>query len=208
MALPHDQRVPGYPEFTTTSDAYLHELYRNIIPEHEVQAFVEGNDTYDPIQKRWSTAKAPANGDSLVNSIYSIFSSILRRFVKVPEPGVERVLENTCGIAECEEKDEKGYRAYPLLAVQATGPSFQGTPCEPGAGLVTSSSRVEYHQMATFFSVKLGNEAVSTQELVKEMEIHARYGVVHRLLGGSSANLTPAEFFAVNRIDSTFGASP
>jgi hypothetical protein len=208
MALPHDQRVPGYPEFTTTSDAYPHELYRNIMPEHEVQAFVEGNDTYDPIQKRWSTPKAPANADSLVHSIYLIFSSILGRFVKVPQPGVERVLENTCGIAECEEKDERGYRAYPLLAIQATGPSFQGTPCEPGAGLATSSSRVEYHQMATFFSLRLGNEAGGTEELVKEMEIHARYVAAHRLLGGASADLTPAEFFAVNRIDSTLGASP
>ena len=199
-----DEDFPELPTFTATSDTYAHELYRDVVDDSEIQDFLEETNTYNSSQKKWSTPEAPTKADGLIHSVYSILSSIVQCFVKITERGVERVLDNTYGIPECEAINEKGYRVCPLLVIQATGPSFQ----IPKASATNSapSRWVEPSQMTTFISVKLESDAGSVEELVDEMTTYARYVVSYNSFVILLTDFASVVFYVVNRIVPTFAA--
>jgi hypothetical protein len=179
QATPQTGSNPGcpkhYPSYTTTSDTYAHDLYHDIIGDDEVESFLGDTGTYDPKQKRWSIPETLTNRGTLVDALYAILLSVVQRFVKPSEPGVERHVINTYGHPECEQKVAHGYAACPVLVVPATGPSFdlpQGLRSTPSSEL--GEVNVGYPCMATYSTVKLNSIAGSTDEQVHEMEAYAK----------------------------------
>jgi hypothetical protein len=165
-----------YPGYTTTSDTYAHGLYHEVVEDNEAKSFLEDTESYDPEQKRWSIPETLRNRETLVDALYSMLLSVVQRFVKPSEPGVGRHIINTYGHPECEQNDKHGYAACPVLVVPATGPSFdlpEELRSAPSSEL--DEVNVGYSCMATYFTVKLGSTAGSTDEQVHEMEAYARY---------------------------------
>ena len=83
------------PTYTTTSDAYAHGLYEDVVEPHEVETFLHGVDCYNVPQGRWATPNASATPETLVNSVFNIIRSIVGRFCSSKGPGVEREVVNT-----------------------------------------------------------------------------------------------------------------
>ena len=169
-----------YPSYTTASDTYVYGLYHETLDDNEVESFLEGTGCYDIEQKRWSIPENPLNRGTLVDALYSIWLSVVQRFLKPTEPEVERHVINTYGHPECEQKVEHGYAACPVLVVPATGPSFD---LLPGQRSTPDKVNVGYPCMATYCTVKLNSTLGSTDEQVHEMEAYAQYVILNCSLG-------------------------
>ena len=160
------------PSYTTTSDAYAHELYQDVGQPQEVEPFLHGAECYSVPQGRWATPSASTTPETLVNSIFNIIRSIVGRFTGSKEPGVEREVLNTFSSPKCSGIDSRGYRAYPTLLVCAAGPSFEVPPSlDP---LDPSPYDLGFSNIATYFSVQPESETRSEEEIVDEMESYAR----------------------------------
>jgi hypothetical protein len=178
-----DERRPGprvaqnqvdsqCPSFTTTSDAYPHELFKDVIDPHEVETFLHGADCYSVPQGRWTTPNTSSVPEVLVNSIFNIIRSIVGRFANSKEPGVEREVVNTFYAPGCSGTNAWGYRASPTLLVRATGPSFERPP--PSNPQEPSPYELGFSNMSTYFSIKPESESPPDKEIVDEMESYAR----------------------------------
>ncbi|TEB21857.1 hypothetical protein FA13DRAFT_1819279 [Coprinellus micaceus] len=158
--------------YTTTSDAYTHELYQDVAQPQEVEAFLHGVDCYSVPQGRWTTPNASTTPDTLVNSIFNIIRSIVGRFANLKESGVQREVVNTFYAPKCSGIDSRGYRACPTLLVRAAGPSFEHPP--PVNPQEPSPYDIGFSNMATYFSIKPESETPSEKEIVNEMKSYAR----------------------------------
>ena len=167
-----------FPPFTTTSDTYVHRLYSDAFEDHDVDSFLEETCVYSSSTSEWTLPMAPTTAESLVDSFCNIIASIVQRFVKPAEVGVERAAKNTQGTPEYGSIDEKGRPSYPPIVVHATGPSFPN-PERVESRSSASQPLVGYSQIATFFSVRLESEVVSDEREVDEMETYARYVPVY-----------------------------
>ncbi|TEB37855.1 hypothetical protein FA13DRAFT_1656842 [Coprinellus micaceus] len=160
------------PSYTTTSDAYAHELYQDVVEPREVEAFLHGVDYYSVPQGRWTTPNASTRPETLVNSIFNIIRSIVGRFANPKDSGVEREVVNTFYAPKCSGTDSRGYRACPTLLVRAAGPSFEFPP--PLNPQEPSPDDLGFSNMATYFYIKPELETPSEKEIVDEMESYAR----------------------------------
>ncbi|KAJ3533032.1 hypothetical protein NMY22_g7501 [Coprinellus aureogranulatus] len=164
-----------YPRFTTTSSDYVHSLYQETAGEGETEEVLKEMGTYDTTETRWSIPTAPAKTEELVNAVFKVLSSIVRRFVKPATPGVEREVVNTQDVPTCQGKNGKGYRTCPLIMVRAAGPSFEAPkPRRLEEASQEQSTSIGFGGMATYFSVKLESELGSEKEELEEMECYAR----------------------------------
>ncbi|KAJ3539452.1 hypothetical protein NMY22_g4727 [Coprinellus aureogranulatus] len=166
---------PSYPNFTTTTELYAHGLYLDVARDEEIESFLSENALYDGKRRRWSTLDTTSTTESLVDSLFEILSSTVKRFAKSHEPGVERKLVNTLLIPDCAAADEKGYQKWPFLVLHAAGPSFElpDRP-EPASPSDEELQSVGFSCMATFFHVKQGSEVGTTEKELDEMEKHVR----------------------------------
>ena len=160
------------PSYTTTSDAYIHELYQDVVQPHKSETFLHGTDCYSVPQGRWATPSASTTRETLVNSIFNIIRSIVGHFTGSQVPGAEREVVNAFYAPRCSATDSRGYRACPSLLVRAAGPSFEVPP--PLNALEPSPFDLGFSSMATYFSVKPESETPSEKEIVDEMESYAR----------------------------------
>jgi hypothetical protein len=172
VARNHAQVDVQRPSFTTTSDAYAHELHQDVVEPHEVETFLRGVDCYSVPQGRWTTPNASTTPETLVNSIFNIIRSIVGRFAYPKYSGVEREVVNTFYAPRCSGTDSRGYRACPTLLVRAAGPSFELPP--PLNPQEPSPDDLGFSNMATYFSIKPESETLSDKEIVDEMESYAR----------------------------------
>lgn len=165
----------SHPSFTTTAEAYAHDLYRHSIDEYELDAFLEETELYDSGKKEWLTPTSPTSTGDLLGSVFQMLSSIVRRFVKPTEPGVERETLNTQDIPTCQGTNDSGYRACPLVVVRATGPSFQIRKTrKPVAGGQEGAVSLGFGGMATYFVVRSESELGSEKEILDEMKSYTR----------------------------------
>ncbi|KAJ3522456.1 hypothetical protein NMY22_g11880 [Coprinellus aureogranulatus] len=163
------------PRFTTTSSDYVHSLYRETAEEEEIGGFLKESDTYDTVETRWSIPAAPTKTEELVNAVFKVLSSVVRRFVKPARLGVEREVVNTQDIPTCQGKNDRGYRLCPVVVVRAAGPSFEApNPRRTEEASQEQSTLIGFGRMATYFSVKLEPELGSEKEELEEMEYYAR----------------------------------
>ncbi|KAJ3499925.1 hypothetical protein NMY22_g19439 [Coprinellus aureogranulatus] len=166
---------PSYPSFTTTTEAYAHELYLDAAQDKEIEGFLSRNKLYDGKRRRWSTLHKAKTTESIVDSLFEILSSIVKRFVKSPEPGVEREIVNTFRVPDCGVANEKGYRKWPFLALHGAGPSFE-LPDRPGPVSAADAAfrKVEFTCMATFFHVRRDSEVGAPENQLDEISTHVR----------------------------------
>ncbi|TEB25623.1 hypothetical protein FA13DRAFT_1796322 [Coprinellus micaceus] len=119
--------------------------------------------------------KPPTSIEDLLGSIFTILSSIVRRFARPAQPGVSRAVINTYGIPNTNEKDEDGFRICPDIVVQAAGPSFtipvQADSKRTG---VRPSLNFGFSNRASHVSVRLESEVGAEKEIIDEHESYAR----------------------------------
>lgn len=165
------------PSFTTTSEAYARNLYHGVAESEDIDAFLEEETAYDVNQKSWSSLSAVARKDDLLNCVFKIVSSIVRRFVKPTEPAVKRDVVSCGQLSVCEDKKaEKASQDFPSIAVQAAGPSFE-IPSMRDSKPPSKDfpATLGYSNMAFYIAVKLQSELGTVKENVDEMEAYARY---------------------------------
>lgn len=169
----HDE---PYPRFTTTSEGYADALYHDAAQEDEIGTFLKDYEGYDSAQKRWTIPEAPSKRGDLIDALHAILSSIMGRFVKGTEPGVEREIVNTLRMLGFDVKNDKGYRKWPVLLVRAAGPSFEIPHPRESASTSKGASRlVAFSCTATFFSVCLDSDAGRAEDQLDEIASHVRY---------------------------------
>ncbi|KAJ3514854.1 hypothetical protein NMY22_g14611 [Coprinellus aureogranulatus] len=137
------------PNFTTTNDAYAHNLYRDAAQDEEIETFLKESDLYDSKQRVWSLATG-ADKTDLLGSVFQVVSSIVDRFLKPVESTVKRIVLNSSSrtvISTTRTKD--------------TAPEDEPTP-------------LRYSNIASYLSVKHDSGIGSAKETVDEMEVHAR----------------------------------
>lgn len=159
--------------FTTTTSSYVEELYSDVALDTEMDTYLEETDCYNASDKTWIIPPAAA-AEGLSDCMFNILSSILKRFVKPTQPSVKRELLNTHNVSACNEEAEDGYRAYPTLCIQASGPSFEKPgPLDFSLSAGLPSGELGFTDMATFFSVKRDSELGTAKEYVNEMASYA-----------------------------------
>ncbi|KAJ3502214.1 hypothetical protein NMY22_g18664 [Coprinellus aureogranulatus] len=139
--------------FSTTSDAYAHDVYRSLLDDLEVRDFLESSSDYNSENEKWDIPQHATTQD-LVDSVCKVVRSIMEQFVKPVRPEVKRTIVNMYQARGNDVKNEEGYYPCPALVVQATGPSFE----EPTPTL----------------AVKRDEELGSAKEDVKETEAYAK----------------------------------
>ncbi|KAJ3504524.1 hypothetical protein NMY22_g17896 [Coprinellus aureogranulatus] len=139
--------------FSTTSDAYAHDVYRSLLDDLEVRDFLESSSEYNSENEKWDIPQHATTQD-LVDSVCKVVRSIMERFVKPVRPEVKRTIVNMHHARGNDVKNEEGYYPCPALVVQATGPSFE----DPTPTL----------------AVKRDEELGSAKEDVKETEAYAK----------------------------------
>lgn len=177
---PHTSDEP-LPSFTTTSETYAHDLYRHSVEPQEIESFLEESSCYDSVEKKWTIPGTPTKTEDLLSSVFNMLSSIVQRFAKPSQPGVEREVVNTENIPACQGTNEKGYRICPVIVVRAAGPSFEiSKPRKPTTDSQEPAKSIGFGGMATYFSVKLDSELGSEKEDLDEMGSYARCVPRHR----------------------------
>ncbi|TEB25618.1 hypothetical protein FA13DRAFT_1692942 [Coprinellus micaceus] len=160
------------PKFTTTSDAYAHNLYLDAVQNEDIYTFLRGDESYDSTQKRWSFPSVPETTEHLIGAVCNVLRGILGRFVKSQDPTVKREVCSTVGNPACEGRNEGGYRVCPVLLIRAEGPSFE-IP-ESLISVAAASSSLGFSNMATYISVKLDSNVGTEEENVEEMTSYAK----------------------------------
>ena len=170
----HHKDVPGGSPggTTTTTEAYAHGLYRGLVEDTDIETFLWETDAYDSAQATWSIPLVPKTTEGLIGAMYGALQSIVGRFVRSFQPGIEREVCDTQDLPTCQGSNADGYRVCPALFVRAAGPSFE-IP-EPLASEGEMSSTLGFSNMATYFSVKMESELGSKEECVEEMSSYAR----------------------------------
>ena len=117
-----------HPKFTTTSDGYAHEIYRDVLQEGVIEDFLRKNDAFDSEEKGWAFPQPLPATENVVGTVCRIARSIIKRFVTPTKPGVQRTVVNMVKARGNEAMGEDGYRPCPAVVVQASGPSFEDPP--------------------------------------------------------------------------------
>lgn len=160
--------------FTTTTNTYADNLYRDAVEDSDLDAFLEETARYDSENKAWLIPEPSTTAEDLLGPMFDILSSIVRQFVKPTQSSVKREVISTHDIPACEEKNEDGYRAYPSLFVQAAGPSFEvPKPLDSSLTAAPPLAGLGFTNMATYFSVKRDSELGSAREIANEMASYA-----------------------------------
>ncbi|KAJ3504903.1 hypothetical protein NMY22_g17766 [Coprinellus aureogranulatus] len=160
------------PNFTTTNDAYAHNLYRDAAQDEEIETFLKESDLYDSKQRVWSLATG-ADKTDLLGSVFQVVSSIVDRFLKPVESTVKRIVLNSSQTPESLRKDSVSPPHFPSIVVQAVGPSFQPSRTKDTAP-EDEPTPLRYSNIASYLSVKHDSGIGSAKETVDEMEVHAR----------------------------------
>ena len=164
-----------YPRYSITHGTYVHGLYQEVLEEQEIETYLHEAKEYGFDQKRWAIPEALTSVETLVDALFTTVSSVMERFGRAKEPGVERTLVDTRGLPECAQIDESGYKACPMLMVHATGPSFQIPKHRRDKhGAAEPELFLGYPGMATFIIATLDADAGDADEQVDEMETYAR----------------------------------
>ncbi|KAJ3515433.1 hypothetical protein NMY22_g14456 [Coprinellus aureogranulatus] len=169
-----DWRNEEQARFTTTSATYADGIYPGSVRDEDIKSFLEESGHYDFSKGRWLTSEGSAGVDDLIDTLATILSSIVQRFVVADEPGVEREVVNTRAMPDCEALNEQGYRICPVLVVRAGGPSFE-IPKSLQASITSeapSFTPIGFSGMATFMTVKV--DAGKAEDYLDEMAPYAR----------------------------------
>ncbi|TEB09968.1 hypothetical protein FA13DRAFT_1749113 [Coprinellus micaceus] len=140
--------------FTTTSEEYGHDVYRKLVRDRDVEAFLGRTKTFDLENKQWSLPQASSFTEQLVTSAFKIIRTVLARLVQPTQIGVERDVRNVLKDNSRHPKNEHGYDFCPHLVVRASGPSFESpTPHESQVGNIKEVLKeMEFHSGEIFKS--------------------------------------------------------
>jgi hypothetical protein len=161
--------------FTTTNDAYAHNIYRGVLQDGDINRFLEETDSYDLPENKWSIPDFPTSTGELLGSVYKVVSSVIRGFVRPEEHGVKRHIINTRDSHPVKVDIHAERHKIPSILIQAAGPSFE-TPSDPQSTLASTESHgsVGYSNVASFAVVKLESELGTAADNLEEAESYAR----------------------------------
>ncbi|TEB28385.1 hypothetical protein FA13DRAFT_806784 [Coprinellus micaceus] len=163
------------PRFTTTTDAYAHDIYRDAVEDHAIHEFLNEVADFSSSQRRWSTPELATSNENLLGAVSRIFSAIVQRFAGPTVPGVERNVVSSSEIRPVDQGGDAESRNPPTLLVRAAGPSFQvPSAAESTLGTAASVGTIGYTNIASFSIVKLESEIGTALENLEEAEVHAR----------------------------------
>ncbi|TEB14487.1 hypothetical protein FA13DRAFT_1823267 [Coprinellus micaceus] len=159
--------------FTTTSEEYGHDVYRKLVRDRDVEAFLGRTKTFDLENKQWSLPQASSFTEQLVTSAFKIIRTVLARLVQPTQIGVERDVRNVLKDNSRHPKNEHGYDFCPHLVVRASGPSFESPTPVPGNDSAATRPGLAYINIASFVTVKHESQVGNIKEVLKEMEFHS-----------------------------------
>ncbi|TEB22085.1 hypothetical protein FA13DRAFT_1523568 [Coprinellus micaceus] len=163
------------PKFTTTSEGYPHEIYRDVLEEAVIEDFLRDSDAFDHKEKMWAFPQPLAATESVVVAVCRIARSIIKRFVVPTRSGVRRTVVNMIKAGGNEAVGEYGYRPCPVVVIQASGPSFEDPPPTSQEAATTSQQRqISFSNMASYFTVKLDSEVGTPRDILEEMKPYAK----------------------------------
>lgn len=163
------------PRFTTTTDAYADDIYRDAFEDDAIHEFLEDTDDFNSSRRKWTTPELPTSTENLLGAVTRVFSAIVERFAGPTVPGVERKVVSSGEMRTIDQGDDVELRNPPTLLVRAAGPSFQvPSAVESTLGTTASEGAIGYTNIASFSIVKLESEIGTALENVEEAEVHAR----------------------------------
>jgi hypothetical protein len=159
--------------FTTTSKEYGHDVYRELVRDGDVEAFLARTKTFDLENKQWLLPQASAFTEQLVTSAFKIIRTVLARLVQPTQTGVERDVRNVFKDNSRHPKNEHGYDFCPHLVIRASGPSFESPTLVPGNDSAATRPGLAYINIASYVTVKHESQVGNIKEVLKEMEFHS-----------------------------------
>lgn len=183
--VPEQHRSPPvelgrHPSFCTTNIEYVHDVYRSVAGDSEIEEYLATTEYFDTAAKQWAIPTEHTAEGNLVSSFCGILRSIVQRFVHPVQPGVQRTVINMHNAPGNIEKSNDGYVPCPNLVVQASGPSFEDPIVQNDT--VKCGPNVAFCNVASYCAIKMGSEVGTPKENVREMESYARYVRFGRLL--------------------------
>ncbi|TEB14750.1 hypothetical protein FA13DRAFT_1721436 [Coprinellus micaceus] len=151
------------PRFTTTTDAYAHDIYRDAVEDHAIHEFLNEVADFSSSQRRWSTPELATSNENLLGAVSRIFSAIVQRFAGLRYQGSNEM-----------SSVPAKYDRWIKEATPSRATLLPFSAAESTLGTAASVGTIGYTNIASFSIVKLESEIGTALENLEEAEVHAR----------------------------------